>query len=68
MNFEAPVQTVPESAWFKSSYSSGEGGECVEVAARPGTIHIRDSKDKAGPTLRVASGGWTAFVEFTAQG
>ncbi|MFF3715533.1 DUF397 domain-containing protein [Streptomyces prasinus] len=23
---------VPESAWFKSSYSSGEGGECVEVA------------------------------------
>ncbi|MFE7759044.1 DUF397 domain-containing protein [Streptomyces sp. NPDC057429] len=25
---------VPESAWFKSSYSSGDGGECVEVAWR----------------------------------
>ncbi|MEV6794439.1 DUF397 domain-containing protein [Streptomyces sp. NPDC051320] len=28
------VPSVPESAWFKSSYSSGEGGECVEVAWR----------------------------------
>ncbi|MEV0786371.1 DUF397 domain-containing protein [Streptomyces sp. NPDC050423] len=25
---------VPEAAWFKSSYSSGGGGECVEVAWR----------------------------------
>ena len=67
MNVEEPAQAVPESAWFKSSYSTGSGGECVEVAARPGTIHIRDSKDKAGPTLRVASRGWAAFVEFSAQ-
>lgn len=68
MNVEEPAQAVPESAWFKSSYSTGSGGECVEVAARPGTIHVRDSKDKAGPTLRVTSGGWAAFVEFAAQG
>lgn len=57
-----------ELVWLKSSYSGAEGGECVEVAARPGTIHVRDSKDKAGPTLRVTSGGWAAFVEFAAQG
>lgn len=25
-------QSVPEAAWFKSSYSTGDGGECVEVA------------------------------------
>ncbi|MGI5403770.1 DUF397 domain-containing protein [Streptomyces sp. CA-135486] len=68
MNVEAPAQAVPESAWFRSSYSSGEGGECVEIAAFPGAIHVRDSKDKAGPTLRVASEGWAAFVEFVAQG
>ncbi|WP_405805080.1 DUF397 domain-containing protein [Streptomyces sp. NBC_00210] len=67
MNVEEPAQAVPESAWFKSSYSTGSGGECVEVAARTGTIHIRDSKDNAGPTLRVASRGWAAFVEFAAQ-
>ncbi|NUL07632.1 DUF397 domain-containing protein, partial [Streptomyces lunaelactis] len=30
--------------WFKSSYSSGEGGACVEVATCPATIHVRDSK------------------------
>ncbi|MET7715584.1 DUF397 domain-containing protein [Streptomyces sp. NPDC005407] len=68
MNVEEPAQAVPESAWFKSTYSTGSGGECVEVAACPGTIHVRDSKDKAGPTLLVASEGWTAFVEFAAQG
>ncbi|MFF1911557.1 DUF397 domain-containing protein [Streptomyces sp. NPDC058239] len=28
------MPSVPETAWFKSSYSSGEGGECVEVAWR----------------------------------
>ncbi|MFF5474345.1 DUF397 domain-containing protein [Streptomyces achromogenes] len=26
------VEVSSELAWFKSSYSSGEGGECVEVA------------------------------------
>ncbi|MGH3314412.1 MAG: DUF397 domain-containing protein [Streptomyces sp.] len=68
MNVEAPVQTVPESAWFKSSYSSGEGGECVEVAACLGTVRIRDSKDQAGPVLSVAPARWAAFVGFAAQG
>ncbi|MCX4882706.1 DUF397 domain-containing protein [Streptomyces sp. NBC_00847] len=29
--------------WFKSSYSGSEGGQCVEVAASPHAIHIRDS-------------------------
>lgn len=26
------MNVEPELAWFKSSYSSGEGGQCVEVA------------------------------------
>ena len=34
-----------------------EGGNCVEVAACPGTVHIRDFKDKAGSQLAVAPGG-----------
>ncbi|WP_436849463.1 DUF397 domain-containing protein [Streptomyces avermitilis] len=61
------MSTVPESAWFKSSYSSGEGGECVEVADCPGIVHVRDSKDEAGPVLSFASGRWAAFIEFAAQ-
>ena len=63
MNVE---QSVPESAWFKSSYSSGAGGECVEVAATPGRVHVRDSKDTTRAALAVEPTVWTAFVEFAA--
>ncbi|MFR0358893.1 DUF397 domain-containing protein [Streptomyces sediminimaris] len=53
--------------WFKSSYSSSEGGQCVEVAVSPGAVHVRDSKngEDDGPALRVSPGTWTAFVEAT---
>ncbi|MFI6278369.1 DUF397 domain-containing protein [Streptomyces sp. NPDC050988] len=47
--------------WFKSSYSSSSGGECVEVALHPHTIHIRDSKNPAAP-LTVACEAWAAFT------
>lgn len=63
MNVEQPV---PESAWFKSTYSSGAGGECVEVAALPSTVHVRDSKDTTRAALAVDPTAWTAFVEFAA--
>ncbi|WP_406730604.1 DUF397 domain-containing protein [Streptomyces sp. NBC_01794] len=67
MSIQEPERAVPESAWFKSSYSSGEGGECVEVAVCPGTIRVRDSKAKTGPVLSVAPQGWAAFVVFAAR-
>ncbi|MFK0151559.1 DUF397 domain-containing protein [Streptomyces sp. NPDC090493] len=54
--------TLPESAWSKSSYSSGEGGECVEVAEASGAVHIRDSKVRTGPVMTVAPQAWTGFV------
>ncbi|MFE0422013.1 DUF397 domain-containing protein [Streptomyces sp. NPDC058953] len=53
-------------SWFKSSYSAGDGGECVEVAATPGTVHVRDSKDISRPALTVRPTAWTAFVGFAA--
>ncbi|WP_406496252.1 DUF397 domain-containing protein [Streptomyces sp. NBC_01604] len=49
--------------WFKSSYSSDEGGACIEVAVLPATIHIRDSKTPATPHLTVTPAAWTAFLE-----
>lgn len=67
MNVEEPVRAVPETAWFKSSYSSGEGGECVEVANAAGSIHIRDSKNKAGAMLRFDAKRWATFVAFTSH-
>ncbi|KIF03214.1 hypothetical protein PL81_25605 [Streptomyces sp. RSD-27] len=48
--------------WFKSSYSSGDGDDCVEVAACADTVHIRDSKLPAGPELEVGPATWTAFL------
>nr|WP_211258876.1 DUF397 domain-containing protein [Spirillospora albida] len=37
--------------WRKSSYSDGMGGECVELAALPGRVLVRDSKDSEGPVF-----------------
>ncbi|AKJ11802.1 DNA-binding protein [Streptomyces incarnatus] len=50
--------------WFKSTYSSDEGGACVEVAVCPRTIHIRDSKQPSSPdrTLEVSPATWAAFA------
>nr|WP_055486554.1 DUF397 domain-containing protein [Streptomyces sp. WMMB 322] len=56
------MSPVPESAWLKSSYSSGEGGECVEVAAVPESVCVRDSKVPAGPVLAVPPEAWAGFL------
>jgi len=48
--------------WFKSSYSGTEGGQCIEVAAGAGTVHVRDSKVVAGPVLRVSRDAWTGLL------
>ncbi|CAL9502769.1 DUF397 domain-containing protein [Streptomyces sp. enrichment culture] len=58
-----------ELAWFKSSYSDGtDGNSCVELALTPGTVHVRDSKDIAGPRLAVAPEAWAAFVPYASEG
>ncbi|MEU9043534.1 MULTISPECIES: DUF397 domain-containing protein [unclassified Kitasatospora] len=54
-------------SWVKSSYSTPDGGECVEVASCPSAIHVRDSKDKAGPTLAFSPEAWSAFVSFAPE-
>ncbi|MET9366029.1 DUF397 domain-containing protein [Streptomyces sp. NPDC006632] len=51
-------------AWRKSTYSGDSSGDCVEVAACPAAIHIRDSKDRAGPRLALAPSAWGAFVAY----
>ncbi|MFD4788372.1 DUF397 domain-containing protein [Streptomyces sp. NPDC058459] len=51
-----------ELTWFKSSYSGTGGGNCVEVAVLPASIHIRDSKDKRMRPLTVTPEAWAAFV------
>ncbi|MFC9857175.1 MULTISPECIES: DUF397 domain-containing protein [unclassified Streptomyces] len=56
-----------ELRWFKSSHSSsGDGNDCVEVAAAPHTVHVRDSKNAHGPRLAVSRAAWTGFVPYAA--
>ncbi|MFE7358753.1 DUF397 domain-containing protein [Streptomyces sp. NPDC057543] len=63
MSMEQVTDNVDELRWFKSSYSGSDGGDCVEVAAGPGAVYVRDSKiADGGPVLRVGRGEWAAFV------
>lgn len=57
------ASVTQDLAWFKSSYSGAEGGECVEVASAADGIRIRDSKDPAGPVLTVRREAWAEFVD-----
>jgi hypothetical protein len=67
MRDREPKQSTAELAWFKSSYSSDEGGDCVEVAARTGTVHVRDSKDTARPGLAVGPDAWASFLALASR-
>ncbi|MDT0608691.1 DUF397 domain-containing protein [Streptomyces lancefieldiae] len=59
------LQPTSELHWFKSSYSSGAGGECVEVVVTAAGVSVRDSKRAAqgGPVLKVGSEAWIALLE-----
>ncbi len=47
--------------WRTSSYT-GNGSACVEVAAAPAGVLVRDSKDPEGPTLAVPTTAWRVFL------
>lgn len=49
--------------WRKSSYSNGEGGNCVEVAdGVPGAVPVRDSKSPDAGALVISAPAWAAFI------
>ena len=48
--------------WRKSSHSSGNGEDCVEVAGASGVVAVRDSKDPARGILRVPASEWHCFL------
>lgn len=51
------------AVWRKSTRSSSQGQNCVEVAAGlVGIVAVRDSKHPAGPPLIVTPRNWTAFI------
>jgi Domain of unknown function (DUF397) len=52
----------PGATWRKSTYSSTQGGECVEVAMTGSRILVRDSKDPDGAKLAFTTSEWAAFL------
>lgn len=65
------MTTTETPRWFKSSYS-GNGGDCIEVAANlvasRGVVPVRDSKNPHGPALTFASDAWARFVSAAQRG
>ncbi|MFC4053524.1 DUF397 domain-containing protein [Actinomadura syzygii] len=48
--------------WRKSTRSNSSPAECVEVAALPTQVAIRDSKDPSGPRLILSAETWRSFT------
>jgi Domain of unknown function (DUF397) len=58
---EAP--DLSRAEWFKSSFSNGQGGDCVETRRLPdGSRAVRHSKHPDGPALIFSPTEWDAFI------
>ncbi|MGW7577387.1 DUF397 domain-containing protein [Streptomyces sp. NPDC054765] len=64
MTLKPSSGTEREPNWTKSSYSTDEGAQCIEVAATPDTILIRDSKNPDGPRLTFTPTTWAGFLPY----
>ncbi len=59
---------LSRAQWRKASYSSSNGGQCVEVADAGTAVAVRDSKDPAGPALVFTPVEWEAFCAGVKRG
>ncbi|MYT33506.1 MULTISPECIES: DUF397 domain-containing protein [unclassified Streptomyces] len=57
------------ATWRKSSYSNGDGANCIEVVdSLPDVVPVRDSKAPHGPALVFPATNWSAFVSAVKNG
>ncbi|WP_206501786.1 DUF397 domain-containing protein [Streptomyces chrestomyceticus] len=65
------MKTAKPIRWVKSTYSSGDGGQCVEWApehaAITGEYLVRDSKAPGGPRLTLTGDAFAGLVQFARQ-
>ncbi|WP_436738020.1 DUF397 domain-containing protein [Streptomyces sp. BBFR102] len=55
---------LSEVRWFTSSYSNGQGGQCVEGAfLGGGRMAVRDTKDRRRGTFVFPATAWRVFVD-----
>ena len=57
------METAGALSWRKSSYSTSNGGDCVEVTSTSNTIAIRDSKNLADTALTITLDAWRSFTQ-----
>ncbi|MET9395108.1 DUF397 domain-containing protein [Streptomyces sp. NPDC006624] len=55
---------MTDLVWIKSSYSTDEGPDCVEVATVPDHVLVRDSKNPHGPRLALTPTTWADFLPY----
>ena len=48
--------------WRTSSFSGGNGGQCVEVADAASVVLVRDTTDRDGGTLTFTAEAWRVFA------
>jgi len=53
---------MTDPVWRKSSFSSGNDGNCVEVAFLGDSVGMRDSKNPDGAMLTVDRSGLTSLL------
>lgn len=58
----AVSRSVPNFAWFKSSYSGGNATECLEASFTPSAVLIRDSKQPEHSHVVVQAKAWADFL------
>ncbi|MFF5442499.1 DUF397 domain-containing protein [Streptomyces achromogenes] len=67
-NERAAPNSCALTGWYKSSYSGGDQGECLEVARGHAHVPVRDSKAVTGPALLFSANSWASFVTAVKQG
>jgi hypothetical protein len=51
-----------EFRWFTSSFSGGNGANCIEVAFLPDAVGVRDTKDRTRPSHHHTESSWSEFL------
>ncbi|WP_329039730.1 DUF397 domain-containing protein [Streptomyces sp. NBC_00178] len=63
MTMSSSEYDFASAVWHKSSYSGGDGGDCLEaVTDHPDAVPVRDSKATGGPVLVFRTTTWSFFI------
>ncbi|MER6254086.1 DUF397 domain-containing protein [Streptomyces sp. NPDC001584] len=66
MSIEPSAAGLSGLTWVKSTYSTNDGPNCVEVAHTPAAVLVRDSKRPEYARLAVTPAAWSGFVAHAA--